>query len=330
MPDSHVPMVNDEHTDDESLRISSALKADLCDIESALDRLHRLGVVIRQLSAGQLMSRTKPLVNNNCVDMQEAKGGQAKTSIFSSAFDTRVFRKQFLETRTLETPLPPKTSIRIGSVNYSPPQAINGDAWDAKCEWCLEDHPASMLKTPLEWRHVEKSHKEVATDEIQTMARHNTVLINRPTGVCPFCCYTIEYDARTENAAADASEIQKTDPDTTVSKHLCDIPKESGDHSSKPIPIRQMNFHVAGLLNTFTMLMIRMLSAPDGGDNIENRESAAFSVSSSIGDNESNYQNWELSSDDEEVSGEMPDTSGNVQYHQSSKNITAFLSEVIS
>ncbi|KAI0855220.1 hypothetical protein F4860DRAFT_497081, partial [Xylaria cubensis] len=239
-------------------------------------------------------------------DRQEAKGGQAQLSIFSSAFYARELHKQVSETRALETPLPPTTPIRTGSVNCSPPQAITDDAQYAKCEWCLEDHPANMFKTPSEWRrhvqkdwtpyvciseqcanitpvpsfatsfewerhmqtqhgddwprtiykpltwicdldhpgtdetdtprfttdaelvrHIEKSHKDIESDEIQIMARHNTVLLNRPIDVCPFCCYTIEYDAKTENAAADASEIQKTDPATIVSKvskYLCDIP----------------------------------------------------------------------------------------------------------
>ncbi|KAI0543370.1 hypothetical protein F4679DRAFT_590548 [Xylaria curta] len=464
-------MQQDEHTNDESLRISSTMKATFCGIESALDRLHRLGVAIRQASAGQLMSRIKPLADDKRVssfeilaysvistlypgansqllehvsaslalkyqvflyrqgrerryrvfpsqlvmphlrsanrqesqtdldnppgpklDRRGAKGGQVQSSIISSTFDAREFNKQVFETQTApETPLPPTMSIRTGSVNYPPPQAVSDDAKYAKCEWCLENHPASMFKTPSEWRrhvqkdwtpyvciseqcanitpvpsfarssewerhmqvqhgddwprtiykpltwicdldhpvtnetetprfasdtelakHIMKSHEGIDSDEIQIMARHNTVVLNRPADVCPFCCYTIEAEAKTKNATTDTSEVQKTQPDIkTVVRvlyylyNIHDEPEESGDHSSKPPRTRQIDFHVAGHLNTFTMLMIRMISVPESGEDVENEESVVFSESSTVGDDKSDYQNWE-SSDDEDILSKMP------------------------
>ncbi|KAI0184384.1 kinase-like domain-containing protein [Xylaria flabelliformis] len=220
-------------------------------------------------------------------------------------------------------------------------QAQHGDAWPRTIykplTWiCDLDHPGTNETETLRFttdtdlaRHIRKSHKEIDSDEMQIMTRHNSVLLNRPADVCPFCCYTIEYNAKTKNAATDESEVQKTHPDVTVPdalKNLYDIPEESGDRSSKSCPPRRIDFHIAGHLNTFTMLMIRMISIPDNGDNIENGESAVFSESNSVGDDESDYQKWE-SSDDEDVSAKMPETSSNIQYYQPSVHENSHLSE---
>ncbi|KAI0533751.1 hypothetical protein GGR58DRAFT_96693 [Xylaria digitata] len=160
-----------------------------------------------------------------------------------------------------------------------------------------EDTPRFTNGTELA-RHVEESHKEITPDDIQTMIRHNSVLLNRPANVCPFCCYNIEDDAKPKNVAGGVSRVGKTSLSITISKDLYDIPEESGYSSSKSSLSNHVARHIAGHLNTLTVLAIRMLSIPDDGGVAENGESVAFSESSSIGDDKSSYQDWESSGDE--------------------------------
>lgn len=176
---------------------------------------------------------------------------------------------------------------------------------------CDLDHPGmNEAKTPRFTTdeklasHVRKSHEDITSDEIQLMVRYNTVSLNRAAGVCPFCCYTIKDDTKPKNAVVTASRIETTIPNITISKGLYDISEESEDSSSES-PLRHMGRHVSGHLKTFTMIMIRMLSMPDSGDDSENGESVAFFETNTVSDDDSEYKDWESSGD--EADNEQPE-----------------------
>ncbi|KAF7556151.1 hypothetical protein G7Z17_g1657 [Cylindrodendrum hubeiense] len=65
--------------------LSPALKAAFTGVEDALDRLHRLGVAIRQASAGQLISRTKAFANDDRVSSFEILAYSVLESMYPNA-----------------------------------------------------------------------------------------------------------------------------------------------------------------------------------------------------------------------------------------------------
>ncbi|KAI1362820.1 hypothetical protein F5Y08DRAFT_259123 [Xylaria arbuscula] len=187
-------------------------------------------------------------------------------------------------------------------------QAQHGDDWPRTVykqpTWiCDLEHPGmDGVETPCFptdaglVTHIQESHEGISSDEIQTMVRYNTVLLRRATDVCPFCCYTVEDDPERENVAAGWSGDELTASQSATSRRMHTIPEESEDNSSISRASKRMYCHVAEHLNNFTVLMIRMISIPDASDDTDSDESIVFTQSSSVGDNKSNYQNWESSS----------------------------------
>lgn len=71
--------------DGEKPVLSPALEASLRGTQGALDRLHRLGRAIRQASAGQLMSRTRRLANDDRVGSFERMAYSVLNSFYPNA-----------------------------------------------------------------------------------------------------------------------------------------------------------------------------------------------------------------------------------------------------
>ncbi|KAJ3576683.1 hypothetical protein NPX13_g3623 [Xylaria arbuscula] len=187
-------------------------------------------------------------------------------------------------------------------------QAQHGDDWPRTVykqpTWiCDLEHPGmDGVETPCFTTdaglvtHIQESHEGISSDEIQTMVRYNTVLLSRAADVCLFCGYTVEDDPERENVAAGSSGDELTASQSATSRRIHTIPEESEDNSLISRASKRMYCHVAEHLNNFTVLMIRMISIPDGSDDTDSDESIVFTQSSSVGDNKSNYQNWESSS----------------------------------
>lgn len=221
---------------DNKPRLSPTLKATFTGVEGALDRLHRLGVAIRQASAGQLMSRIKPFAKDERVSsfeilahsvleslypganprlLEHVSGSlaqkyqvilyrhgrdrqyrslswrpkataireqpisrdddyrikatpswrntlrpairdskSAEPSVRSSTFDEDEFNKNLPQTTLeLERHPPPTTSVQAGFASYLPPQTVPDGDKPANCQWCFEEHPAEMFRTPRLWRY---------------------------------------------------------------------------------------------------------------------------------------------------------------------------------